>query len=608
MRTPDSTTQAEAWKNRLQALKDLPELWTLLWQAAPLPVAATIGLRVLGGLTPLGTLYAAKHIFDLIAAASRGESVNINDLWFWVAVEFLLAALSQVTGRAIDFFDTLVADRFSRSLGLKIMRHAATLDLKSLEDPEFHNRLERARAQSTDRVGMLTSAGWLLQRIVMLLSLGGTILYYAPFLLLVLFVSVLPAFLVESHFAFLGYSLAYALTPVRRSLDYLLSLGSSREAAKEIKIFALAPHLEKKYVYLSTRLIAKNTRLAGRRLFWGALFVLVAATGYYGSYAYLVREAFLQRISIGTFTLLVGAVAGANGHLQMIFSLFSDVADQALFLRDLIIFLHERPAILSPPHPRRPPRPLKTGLEFQNVTFQYPGAANPVFTGLSFRLDKGQRVALVGENGEGKTTIVKLMTRLYDPTAGRILLDGHDLREYDVDKLRQEIGVIFQDFIRYDLTARENIAAGDLSKLNDDAALWEAARKGNAVDLLENFPKGLDQVLGRRFEGGLDLSGGEWQRVALARGFVRDAQIVILDEPTAALDPMAEYEVFQKFAELTQDRLALFISHRFSTVRTADRIILLSQGKIAEDGTHDSLIEAQGIYARLFDLQASNYR
>jgi len=604
----ESISQLEAWRNRLRALKDFPKLWTLVWDASPGAVAATIALRVLGGLTPLGMLYAAKFIFDIIVSTTRGQLVDSNELWFWVSIEFALAALAQLIGRGVDFFDTLVADRFSLSLGLKIMRHAATLDLQSFEDPQFNDRLERARAQSTDRMGMLTSAGWLLQRIVMLISLGATIMYYSPWLLLVLLISVLPAFLVESHFAFLGYSQAHEMTPVRRSLDYFLSLGSGREAAKEVKIFALAPHLESKYVDLAGQLIEKNRKLAARRLLWGGIFAIVASLGYYGSYAYLTREAFLQRISVGTFTLLVGAVSGANGHLQMIFSLFSDVADQSLFLRDLILFFREEPSIRSPQKALMPPRPIQSGIEFENVTFQYPGTEKPIFSDLSFRLSKGQRVALVGENGEGKTTVVKLMARLYDPSAGRILLDGRDLKEYDVDELRKEIGVIFQDFIRYDLTARENIAAGDMAKLNDDEAIWEASRKGNALELLENFPTRLDQMLGRRFEGGLDLSGGEWQRVALARAFLRDAQILILDEPTAALDPMAEHEVFQKFADLTQDRLSLFISHRFSTVRTADRILLLSQGRIAEDGTHETLIEAGGMYARLFDVQASSYR
>ncbi len=294
----ESATQGEAWRNRLNALKDLPQLWRLLWQAAPGPVGATIALRVQGGLTPLGMLYAAKNILDIIVATARGQPVDINELWFWVAIEFGLGAVSQLIGRAVDFFDGLIADRFSQSLGLKIMRHAATLDLKSFEDPEFHDRLERARAQSTDRVGMLTSAGWLIQRVVMLISLSLTILIYSPWVLLLLVISVLPAFLVESHFAFLGYTQSHLLTPIRRSLDYFLSLGSSREAAKEIKIFALAPHLETKYVGLSNQLIDKNTSLAKQRFLWGGTFALVAAAGYFGSYAFLAREAFLQRITM----------------------------------------------------------------------------------------------------------------------------------------------------------------------------------------------------------------------------------------------------------------------------------------------------------------------
>jgi ATP-binding cassette subfamily B protein len=442
----------------------------------------------------------------------------------------------------------------------------------------------------------------------MLISLAGGILYYSPWLFAVLIISVVPAFIVESHFAFLGYTLAHELTPTRRTLDYYLSLGSSGSAAKEVKVFALAPHLENQYSELSEQVIAKNRKLAARRLVWGAIFAVFAATGYYGSYAYLAREAALQRMSLGTFTFMLGAIAGANGHLQTIFSLFSDIADQALFLRDLVLFFREKPAIRSTRSPLPAPRPIRRGLAFEDVSFRYPGNDRPVLDRLNLQIEPGQRVALVGENGEGKTTLVKLIARLYDPTAGRILLDGRDLREYDVDELRSEIGIIFQDFIRYDLTARQNIAVGSISRLRDDEALWEASRKSNAQDLLDRFPGKLDQMLGRRFEGGVDLSGGEWQRMALARAYLRDAQILILDEPTAALDPMAEYEVFQKFAELTRDKMAIFISHRFSTVRMADRIVLLSRGRIAEDGTHDELVDAGGPYSKLFEVQASSYR
>ncbi len=590
------------------ALQDLPLLWRLLSEAAPAAVRATIGLRLLGGLVPLGMLYAAKQIIDIIAPAAKGQDVNLPPLWFWVGVEFALAASGQLIGRVVDFCDAYIADRFSHSLGLKIMRHAASLDLCSFEDPAFHDRLERARAQSTDRIGMLTSAGWLVQRLVMLISLGAGILFYAPWLFAILIACVLPSFLVESHFAFLGYTQAVRLTPVRRTLDYYLTLGTSREAAKEVKVFALAPHLAAKYAKLARTVVTENRRLATRRLRWGIGFAVLASAGYYASYAYLAREAALQRISLGTFSFMLGALAGANGHLQTIFSLFSDIADQALFLRDLVLFFEETPAIRSSPASLLPPRPIRSGLVFEDVTFHYPGNPKLVLEGLNLRIEKGQRVALVGENGEGKTTIVKLIARLYDPLAGRILLDGRDLRDYAVEELRHDIGIIFQDFLRYDLPARENIAVGNIALLRDDAALWEASRKSNAQELLERLPEHLDQMLGTRFEGGVDLSGGEWQRIALARAYLREAQILILDEPTAALDPMAEYEVFQKFAELTHDKLAMFISHRFSTVRMADRIVLLAKGKIAEDGAHDDLVNAGGPYAKLFEVQASSYR
>jgi ATP-binding cassette subfamily B protein len=601
-------SQRQAWKDRFAALRDLPQLWQLLSYAAPAAVYGTIFFRLLGGLSPLAMLYAAKQVIDIIAPAARGQGINHDELWFWVAVEFGLAAVSQVIGRLVDFLDTVIADRFSHSVGLKIMRHAASLDLSSFEDPAFQDRLERARAQTTDRIGMLTSAGWLLQRMVMLVSLSAGIIYYSPWLLAVLVLSVVPAFLVESHFAFLGYTQAHELTPTRRTLDYYLTLGSSREAAKEVKVFALAPHLEERYTKLAEEVMGRNRRLAARRLRWGAGFTLFAAVGFYGSYAYLAHEAAMQRMSVGTFTFLLGAIAGANGHLQTIFSLFSDIADQALFLRDLVLFFKEKPAMRPAESPVPPPRPIRTGLVFEDVSFQYPGTDKLVLDHLSVRFDKGERVAIVGENGQGKTTLVKLISRLYDPTSGRILLDGRDLRDYDVDALRKEIGVIFQDFIRYDLSARENIAVGSISRLSDDEALWEASRKSNANELVEKFPGKLDQILGRRFEGGVDLSGGEWQRMALARAYLREAQVLILDEPTAALDPMAEFEVFQKFAELAKDKLAIFISHRFSTVRMADRIVLLAQGKIAEDGSHDELVQADGIYAKLFEVQASSYR
>ena len=305
---------------------------------------------------------------------------------------------------------------------------------------------------------------------------------------------------------------------------------------------------------------------------------------------------------------LVGAIAGSNGHLQAIFSLFSDIADQALYLRDLVLFLRERPKITQSRLSIMPPRPIPSGLSFENVSFSYPGVEKPILRNLSFHLEPGQKAALVGENGEGKTTLVKLMVRLYDPSAGRILLDGNDLRDYNLEELRREIGVIFQHFMKYDWAVRDNIAVGRIDLLNQDAAIWEATRRINAFELIDAFPTKLEQMLGTRFEGGVDLSGGQWQRVALARAYLREAQLLILDEPTDALDPMAEHEVFEKFSELTAGKMALFISHRFSTVRMADRILLLSRGQIVEDGNHEALVAKAGIYQSLFEMQAASYR
>jgi ATP-binding cassette subfamily B protein len=341
---------------------------------------------------------------------------------------------------------------------------------------------------------------------------------------------------------------------------------------------------------------------------WGTLLAVGGSLGYYGGYSYLVWQAAQGNITVGTLTFLAGAVAGANTELQSLFSLFSSIAEQALFLTDLLAFLAVQPRIQSKPDSIPAPRPIREGIEFRNVSFHYPGSNHLVLKDLHFRIESGERVALVGENGQGKTTFVKLIARLYEPTEGSILLDGIDLREYRVEDLRREIGIIFQDFFRYDMAVRDNIGTGRVEFIRHDAALWEAARKSRADEMVARLPGRLEQMLGRRFEGGVDLSGGEWQRMALARAYLRDAQVLILDEPTASLDAVAEAEVFKNFAELMGGRMAILISHRFSTVRMADRIVVLSNGQIEEEGSHDRLIAVGGQYARLFEMQAAKYR
>jgi ATP-binding cassette, subfamily B, bacterial len=450
--------------------------------------------------------------------------------------------------------------------------------------------------------------GRLLLQAITLVSLSIGVIMYSPWLFALLVLCVAPAFAGESHFAFLGYSLAYSLTPIRRELDYLRVLGSSKESAKEVKMFSLGGYLRDRYAVLTDGIIRRNRELTRRRLWWGSALAIVGSLGYYGSYAFLVWRALLGEISVGTLTFLAGAIAGSATQLQSVFSLFSSISDQALFLTDLVSFLSVQPGIRSKPDAIPAPRPICQGFEFRDVSFHYPGSERLVLKNVNFRVAPGEHIALVGENGQGKTTLVKLLARLYDPTGGVILLDGVDLRDYSVEALHKEIGIIFQDFVHYDLAARLNIGVGRIAQADHDDSLWNAARKSRADRLLSRFPGGLDQMLGRRFEGGVELSGGEWQKFALARAYLRNAQVLILDEPTASLDAVSEYEVFSRFDDLARGKMAILISHRFSTVRRSHRIVVLEDGRIREQGTHDELVATGGEYAKLFELQAANYR
>ena len=380
-------------------------------------------------------LWISKLIFDMVGAAIKTPGLPIGGVWPLLAGEFALAAAGNILGRGIDYCDSRLADQFSREVSLRIMDHAARLDLASFEDPSFYDKLERARVQATDRIGMLNATGRLMQQTITLVSLSGAIILYSPLLFALLVACVVPAFVGESHFAFLGYSLAYTLTPLRRELDYLRVLGTSKESAKEMKMFGLAGHVRDRFAGITDDVIARNRTLARRRLRWGSLLAAVGSLGYYAANALLVVRALEGRISIGDLTFLTGALAGASSNIQNVFSTFSSIADQALFLTDLMEFFRVKPRILSRPGALPAPRPIREGLEFQDVSFHYPGVERLVLRDLNFRIGPGERVALVGENGQGKTTFVKLMARLYEPTAGRILLDGVDLREYSVEDL-----------------------------------------------------------------------------------------------------------------------------------------------------------------------------
>jgi len=596
------------WRTRLASLRNIRPLLRMVWDTSPPLVSITTFLRLIRALLPLSMLWVSKLILDGVVAWIKRGNGNATALWRLVAIELGLAVLSDLLARANALADSLLGDRFTNRISVRLIEHATKLDLASFEDPVFYDKLERARRQTTGRVGLLAAVLNVGQDTLSLISLSAGLIVFSPWLMVLLIAAVIPAFLGETHFTTLAYSVLYRWTPQRRLLDYIRLLGASNQSAKEIKIFGLGPHLAERYRDVSDRIYIDNKKVAVKRASVGFLLNLISTGGYYGAYAVVLIRTLAGAISIGTFTFLTGAFSRSRSYIERILQSFTDISDQALYLKDLFEFFEMQPSIRSIAGSLPAPRPIRSGFEFRNVAFAYPGSSRMVVENINFRLEAQEKIALIGENGAGKTTLVKLLARLYDPTAGQILLDGVDLREYDVDDLRKEIGVIFQDYMRYELLAKENIGFGKIEDLADRSRIEIAARKSMAYQVIDKFPNGYDQMIGRRFDGGVDLSGGEWQKFALARAYMRDAQLLILDEPTATLDARAEYEVFRRFAELTQGRMAVLISHRFSTTRMADRILVLQDGRIREQGTHNHLVALGGQYAELFELQAAGYR
>jgi ATP-binding cassette subfamily B protein len=601
-------TQEMTWQARMASLRYVRPLVRLVWETNPPLVIAGATLRLARALLPIAMLWVPKLIIDAVVAWVNHRSRSVAHIWNLVALEFGLACLSDLLSRANSLCDSLLGDRFTNRVSVRLMQHATALDLATFEDPVFYDKLERARRQTTGRMGLLAGILRIGQDAVSLISMSVGLIVFSPWLMALLVAAVIPAFLGENHYSKLAYSVLFRRTPQRRQLDYLRLLGASSQSAKEVKIFGLGGFLTRRYGEVAQSIEDENRRLAVRRATVGTVLNFVATGGYYGAYLVVLSRTLAGVISLGTFTFLTGAFSRSRSYIENMLTGFNEITEESMYLKDLFDFFEIRPTVQSGGLSLPAPRPIRDGFEFQNVTFGYPGAANPVVRDISFRLDAGEKVALIGQNGAGKTTLVKLLARLYDPTGGRILLDGVDLREYDVEDLRREIGVIFQDYMRYDAIVRENIGFGKIEALDDDRRIRGSAAKSLAQAVIDKLPGGFDQMVGRRFDGGLDLSGGEWQKFALARAYMRDAQLLILDEPTATLDARAEYEVFQRFSDLTRGRMAVLISHRFSTVRMADRILVLADGRIQEQGTHHELLAFGGQYAELFELQAAGYR
>src|ERR1700722_8438008 len=690
MASDEPIEKPPSWRDRVSALRYVPPLIKLVWTThRPLALAMFV-LRLFRAFTPLATLWIGKLIIDAVVNSLKRPYfiapglvfIDARPAWHYiwqlVAIELAVVAAQELLARTSIVVESLLGDLFSNRISVRIMEHAATLDLAQFEDPNFYDLLERAAKERVGRIGLLAQVLAMAQDSLTVASLGAAIIAFKPILLFVLVLSILPSFVGQTHFAALGYSLLFRWTPQRRLLDYLRYVAASDATAKEVQMFGLSAWLTERFRVLAHRFYEENRDLSIRRGITSGLLSLLGTLGYYSAFVIIVFSAVTRAITIGSLTFLAASFNQSRDILQRLLLQASDVYEQALYLRDLFLFFDIKPNVVSLPGAREVPRPIQTGFVFQDVGFKYAGSERWAVRHINLTLGPGERIALVGENGAGKTTLTKLLARLYDPTEGRILLDGVDLRQYDIKSLRQAIGVIFQDFVRYDFSFDENIGVGQIDQTrgyldkaetadspasrptptgtvepissgaypayrprsrptrptggNGNGVLPEpprpiapnpptvppfppivrAAEQSLADSLLTRFPAGYRQMLGRRFDGGVDLSGGEWQKVALARAYLRNAQVLILDEPTAALDARAEYEVFLRFSELVAGRIAVLISHRFSTVRMADRIVVLAGGAegghVVEEGTHEQLVAQGGVYGELFAMQAAGYR
>ncbi len=604
-----ASIQDISFKERLSALKNLPNFFKLVWQSSPSKTAISFTLRIFRSAMPVALLYVGKLIIDqVVALNTNSPSGNLQELWQLVALEFALALLTDGLNRMINLTDSLLGDLFSNYTSMRIMKHAATLDLDQFEDSVFYDKLERARQQTVGRTVLLSQVMSQVQDFISMAFLLTALIAFNPWLILLLLLAIIPSFLGESYFNSKNYALSRSQTPERRELDYLRYLGASDETAKEVKIFSLSDFIIARFKTLSDKFYSDNSKLAVRRSLWGTFFSVLGTLGYYAAYGFIIYQTVTGKSTVGSLTFLAGSFRQLSSLMETMLSRFTIVSQGAIYLNDFIDFFEIKPKITQNQNALPFPNPIKTGFVFENVGFQYHNTDRWANRNLSFQLKPGEKLALVGENGAGKTTLVKLLARLYDPTEGRILLDGKDLKDYDLEGLRHHLGIIFQDYIRYQMTFYQNIAVGNINEIENEELVKRAATESLADKLALKFPDAYQQWLGRRFNDGVELSGGEWQKVALARAYMKDAQVLILDEPTAALDARAEYEVFQRFAELTKGKSAVLISHRFSTARLADRILVLDNGTLLESGTHQELLKADGRYAELFKLQAMGYQ
>lgn len=608
-------TQRISLKQNFATLKFVPRFFREIRKVNPPLFYANLFCRILSALLPVSMLWVGKLIIDEIVLQISLETPDLAELWLYIALEFGLAIASDLLSRLTTLTDALLGDQYAINSSVKIIRKTSELSISQLEDADFYDKLERARRQTTGRVGLMSSVLTQGQDVIVISSLLTGVVVFEPWLILLLVVSILPTILNEIKFSGTSYSLARSWTQERRELDYLRFVGASDVTAKEVKLFGLSDYLAERFQVLSQQYYKDSKKLSLKRAIWGSFFNIISTTAYYGAYVLIVFRTVGGIISIGELTFLSGSFNRLRNKLQSFFKRFTTITENALYLQDYFEFLdlsiRERldGAFTVSDEEKLPlPEEIQEGFEFRAVGFKYPKSDIWVIRNISFKLQVGEKLALVGENGAGKSTLIKLMLQFYAPTEGEILLDGIPIQKFAPAAYHQRFGVIFQDFVKFDLTLRENIATGKIEALQDQSRIESAAQRSLADEVIEKLPDGYDQKLGRRFRNGINLSGGQWQKVAMARAYMKDAEVLILDEPTSALDARAESETFERFISLTKGKTAVIISHRFSTVRIADRIMVLKDGGVLEIGTHEELMANNQLYAELFRLQAKGYQ
>jgi ATP-binding cassette, subfamily B, bacterial len=596
------------FKESFEALRYVPRFFKKVREVSPLLFFFNILSRLIDAVTPVLMLWVGKMIIDEVILQVSLPEKDLKQLWILVGFELGLAVLSDLLKRGVNLTDALLGDQYSNASSVELIQKTAELNLEQLEDAEFYDKLERARRQTTNRVGLMSNILSQTQDVIVIVSLLTGLVVFEPWLIVLLVVSIIPTVINEIKFSGTSYSLSRSWTSERRELDYLRYAGASDVTAKEVKLFGLADYLANRFKILSDKYYEANKKLSIQRASWGSVFNVLGTGAYYGAYVLILMRTVAGVLTIGDLTFLSGSFSSLRNKLQGFFTRFTQITESSLYLKDYFEFLDIKNEETGNDEHLPLPKEIKTGFEFKNVGFHYPNSERWVVRGINFKLLANEKLAFVGENGAGKTTLIKLLLRFYDPTEGQILLEGIDIKKYDRAAYQQYFGVIFQDFVKYELTIRENVAVGKIDQIENVSQLENAAEKSLANQVIDEMPSGLDQQLGRRFKNGKDLSGGQWQKIALARAYMKDAKVLILDEPTSALDARAEFEAFQRFIGLTKGKAAVIISHRFSTVRMADRIMVLKDGKVLEIGTHEELIGNAALYSELFNLQAAGYQ